>query len=148
MSTTPAATSKVTDHRRPVSQRVPPTTFRWGEHGATTIQMVMLMPALFTLMFLGVQAALIYQGRTIALAAAQEGAREAASENGTAATGREQAITFVAATTAGLHNTTVTASRTTTTATVTVTTHTTSVLPGWTPQIKQSATMPVERLTE
>jgi hypothetical protein len=30
---------------------------------------------------------------------------------------------------------------------VTVTTHTISVLPGWTPQIKQSATMPVERLT-
>jgi Flp pilus assembly protein TadG len=107
----------------------------------------MLMPALFALMFLGVQAALIYQGRTIALAAAQTGAREAAAEHGTAATGRQEAAAFVAATTAGLRGTSVTASRTATTASVTVTTHTISVLPGWTPQIKQSATMPVERLT-
>ena len=38
-------------------------------------------------MFLGVQGALYYHAREVALAAAQEGAREAGSENGTRESG-------------------------------------------------------------
>jgi Flp pilus assembly protein TadG len=118
-----------------------------SEHGSATIQLVVLLPALFALMFLGVQAALMYQGRTIALAAAQEGARDAASETGTAASGMAAASSFVSATTAGLSGTSVTGVRTAATARITVTTHTVSLMPGWKPTIIQSAALPVERVT-
>ncbi len=109
--------------------------------------MVVLLPALFALMFLGMQAALLVQGRALALAAAQEGARTAASENGTVADGLAAAESFVATSTSGLKNTTVTGTRSATQATVTVTTTTLSVIPGWQPTIVQSAALPVERVT-
>lgn len=109
--------------------------------------MVILLPALFALMFFGMQVALLYQGRTVALAAAQEGARAAAAEHGTAADGIGAAGSFVAASTAGLSNTTVSGTRSATRATVTVTATTLSVIPGWAPTITQSASMPVERVT-
>lgn len=117
------------------------------ERGSATIQMVVLMPALFTLMFLGVQAAVLYQGRTITLAAAQEGARVSAAEDGTNAAGVAAASDFVASTSAGLKKTSVSGNRTATTATITVTTHTVSLIPFVSPKITQSASMPVERLT-
>ena len=107
------------------------------------------MPVLFTLMFLGMQAAMIYHGRTVAIAAAQEGARAAAAQNASAEAGQSAAAAFVAA--AGgegtLRSVTVTSNRTATTATVVVTGTTLSVIPGWTPSITQSASAPVERLT-
>ena len=109
--------------------------------------MVILPPALFALMFLGMQAALMYQGRAVALAAAQEGAREAASETGTAVSGIRTAEGFVAASTSGLKGTTVVGQRTATEATITVRATTLSVIPGWTPTVTQSASMPVERVT-
>ena len=56
------------------------------ERGTASIQLVILMPALFTLLFVGMQAAMIYHGRTVAIAAAQEGARATAAQNGTSAT--------------------------------------------------------------
>ncbi len=133
----PRPTLQQTRHRR---------TSR-GDRGSVSIQMVILLPALFSLMFLGMQAALIYQGRTIALAAAQEGAREAARATGTATGGIATATSFISATSAGLTNTTVTGNRTATTATVSVTVTTLSVIPGWTPTLTQSASMPTERLT-
>jgi len=98
-------------------------------------------------MFLGTQAAVMYQGRTIALAAAQEGARVAAGEYGSAPSGIAAAHDFVASTSAGLTGTSVHGYRNATEAGITVTTHTVSVFPGWNPTITQSATLPVERLT-
>ncbi len=62
-----------------------------------TIQIVVLMPVLFTLLFVGMQAAMLYHGRTVAIAAAQEGAREAAAQSGTTTSGRAAAAAFVAA---------------------------------------------------
>jgi hypothetical protein len=109
--------------------------------------MVILLPALFALMFLGMQAALLYQGRAVALAAAQEGAREAAAETGTAVSGIRTAESFVAASTSGLTNTTVVGQRTATVATITVSATSLSVIPGWNPTITQSASLPVERVT-
>ncbi len=117
------------------------------ERGSATIQMVVLMPALFTLMFLGVQAAVLYQGRTITLAAAQEGARVSAAADGSNVAGVAAASDFVSSTSAGLKNTSVSGNRTATTATITVTTHTVSLIPFVSPKITQSASMPVERLT-
>ncbi len=117
------------------------------DRGATSIEMVILLPALFALMFLGMQAALMYQGRAVALAAAQEGAREAASESGTAESGIRTAQSFVTASTTGLTGTTVVGRRTAAAATVTVSATTLSVIPGWIPTVTQSASMPVERVT-
>jgi len=114
-----------------------------------SIQMVLLLPVLFAVMFLGMQAALFYHARTVAIAAAEEGARAAGARGGTVPAGTKAAADFVA--TAGgdgvLKAASATGSRTPTTATVTVTGQAMSVIPGWTLTITQSATMPTERLT-
>jgi len=114
-----------------------------------TIELVIVLPALFALMFIGVQAALFYQARTTAIAAAQEGARVAGGERGTETAGVRAAESYVAATGGDsvLPETSASAERTATTATVTVEGHSLSVIPGWTPTIRQSASVPVERIT-
>ncbi|WP_067429067.1 TadE family protein [Nocardioides jensenii] len=120
------------------------------ERGSVTIQMVFLMPALFLVMFVGLQGALYYHAREVALAAAQEGAREAGSETGTRDAGVETANTFL--TDAGgsdvMTSTSVSGSRTTTTASVTVSGKSLSVIPGWHVTVTQTASVPVERLTQ
>lgn len=120
-----------------------------GDRGSATLQIVVLMPALFLLMFTGMQGALIYHARTVAIAAAQEGARNAAAQYSSAAAGDVAAEQFIAS--AGgagvLRGVTVTASRDATTVSVVVTGTTMSVVPGWTPRIVQSASAPVERVT-
>ena len=120
------------------------------ERGSSSIQMVILMPALFSIMFLGMQGALYYHARTVAIAAAQEGARAAGSQNGTAAEGVSAASSFVSD--AGGRNVLpgahMTGGRSATTATVTVTGTSLSVIPGWSPAVSQSAAVPVERITQ
>ena len=122
---------------------------RRDERGSVSIELVILLPALFAVMFLGMQAALFYHARTVAIAAAQEGAKAAAGENGKDADGVSAASSFVGE--AGgddvLTGATATANRTATTVTVTVRGHSLSVIPGWNPVIVQSASLPVERLT-
>lgn len=122
---------------------------RSRQAGSVSLQMVVLLPALFAVMFLGMQAALFYHARTVAIAAAEEGARAAGARGGTVAAGTKAAGDFVA--TAGgegvLKSAAVSGSRTATTATVTITGQAMSVIPGWAWAITQSATMPVERLS-
>lgn len=117
------------------------------DRGSSSLQMVVLMPALFAVMFLGVQAALLYQARTLCLAAAQEGARDAAAENGSPDAGITTASTFLSSSTSGVQDPTIGSTRSATTATVTVAATSLSVIPGWTPRITQSASLPVERIT-
>ncbi len=120
------------------------------ERGSTSIQVVLLMPALFAVMFLGMQGALFYHARTVALAAAQEGVRTAAGLGGSGAAGAQDASAFFSA--AGgddvLKAPQVRSSRSTANATVTVTGRSLSVIPGWTPTVTQSASAPVERITQ
>jgi Flp pilus assembly protein TadG len=115
-----------------------------------TVELVILLPALFALMFLGMQAALFYHARTVAIAAAQEGARAAGGQHGEPADGNRAADAFIDE--AGgddvLAAATVTVTRSQTSATVVVAGHSLSVIPGWSPLIRQVATVPVERLTE
>ena len=122
---------------------------RRAQKGSVSIELVILLPALFAVMFLGMQAALFYHARTVAIAAAQEGARAAGAENGRAADGVGAANDFLAE--AGgddvLTGTATIANRTSTTATVTITGFSLSVIPGWNVRITQSASVPVERLT-
>lgn len=119
------------------------------EDGSASIQMVILMPVLFLIMFTGMQGALWYHARAVAIAAAQEGARTAAAEDGTLGAGLADAASFVADAggTDVLAAAHVTGRRTTTWATVTVTGTAMSVIPGWTLTVAQSATAPVERIT-
>lgn len=135
---------KILLQRRPA----PPCAGR-DESGSTSIQMVILMPALFAVMFLGMQAALWYHARTVAMAAAQQGAHAAGAQNGSQQAGVATATSFVAQ--AGgddvLDAVQVTGSRSVTQATISVTGTSMSVVPGWTITVSQSATVPVERLT-
>lgn len=122
---------------------------RRSDRGSASIELVILLPALFAVMFLGVQAALFHHARTVAIAAAQEGARAAGSEQGRESDGISAASSFIAD--AGgddvLPRAFATATRDATTATVTVHGFSLSVIPGWNPAISQSASVPVERLT-
>jgi Flp pilus assembly protein TadG len=120
-----------------------------GERGSASVQLAVLLPVMFGVMFLGLQAALVYHARTVAVAAATEGARAAAAEHGTAGDGATAAAGFLAD--AGgadvLERSAVTANRAAGAATVTVTGTALTVLPGWHPHIEQSATLPTERIT-
>jgi Flp pilus assembly protein TadG len=119
------------------------------ERGSATVELVILLPALFAVMFLGMQAALYYHARTVAIAAAQEGARAAGSEIGRESDGIAAANKFVSD--AGgddvLVGAAFTADRSGTTATVTVQGFSLSVIPGWKPVVRQTASVPTERLT-
>ncbi len=111
--------------------------------------MAVLLPLLFAVMFLGMQAALYYHARTVAIAAAQEGARAAGAQTGTTSRGLAAARDFVNATGGAdvISDVTVTGQRSATMATVTIRGRSMSVIPGWAPALEQSATVPVERLT-
>lgn len=119
------------------------------EQGSLTIQIAILLPLLFLLMFAGVQAALYYHARSVAIAAAQEAARAVAAQGGRTSDGLPAAAAFI--TTEGgagvISSVRVTVQRGQTIVTVTVTGRAMSVLPGWNPSVTQTATAPVERLT-
>jgi Flp pilus assembly protein TadG len=122
---------------------------RQGERGSASIELVILLPALFAVMLLGMQAALYHHAQTVAIAAAQEGARATGGEHGSESDGVETAAAFVED--AGgddvLPGATTNATRSATTATVVVRGHSLSVIPGWSPEVRQVASVPVERLT-
>ncbi|GAB2761875.1 hypothetical protein GCM10027020_12730 [Nocardioides salsibiostraticola] len=134
-----------------MSQRRPATSSsrRREERGSVSVELVVLLPVLFAVMFIGMQAALFHHARTVAIAAAQEGARAAGAEYGRESDGVGAASAFIS--TAGgdgvLIGASATVRRTATNVTVTVTGQSLSVVPGWKPEIKQSASLPVERLT-
>lgn len=119
-----------------------------NERGSVAAELAILMPLLLLVLFGGVQGAVYYHARTLAIAAAQEGARAAAGEDSTITAGTTAAGEFLAGTAGdSLTHITITGSRNNTTATVTVRGHSLSLIPGWTPQVEQTATLPVERLT-
>ncbi|NLD78040.1 MAG: pilus assembly protein [Acidimicrobiales bacterium] len=119
------------------------------ERGSASIELVILLPALFAVLFLGMQAALYYHARTVAIAAAHQGAKAAGAENGTAADGISAATSFLidAGGESVLTGASATANRSATTVTVTVAGHSLNVIPGWKPAVVQSASLPAERLT-
>src|SRR3546814_21161193 len=64
--------------------------------GSVSIELVILLPALFAVLFVGMQAALYYHARTVAIAAAQEGDRAAGAEGGSESRGVNAARGFIA----------------------------------------------------
>ncbi len=109
----------------------------------------MLFPALLTLIFITGQAGLYFYARSIALAAAQEGARAAASAAATPAEGSAAAHRFLDR--AGgdlLSGAAVTASRDLARVRVTVSGRSLSLVPGYDGfAVSQEARAPVERVT-
>lgn len=108
------------------------------------------MPALFSIMFLGMQAALYYHARSVAIASAAEGARTVGGQDQNLRAGLQAASSFLAD--AGgndvLKGASVSGSRSATKATVTVKGTSLSVVPGWSISVTQSATVPIERITQ
>jgi Flp pilus assembly protein TadG len=117
--------------------------------GSATVELVVLFPALLGLIFIVVQAGLHYYARSVALAAAQEGARAAAVQGGSAGTGQAAAQAFVARAGAELlGGSSTTATRSATEVTVTVTGRSMSLVPGYPGfPIRQQASAPVERVS-
>ena len=120
---------------------------RWSDE--QVVALAILMPVVLLLLFGSFQIALLYHGRTLAIAAAQEGARTAAALGGTASAGQAAAEQFVATTGGGtvLVDATVTVTLDPAQATVVVSGSTTSLVPGWHPTLTGRASAPVERLT-
>lgn len=120
---------------------------RWrGEHGLHTVEMALWLPSLIMLFLAGLQAALMYWGGSMALSAAQEGARAAAAENATSDEGRAAAAGYLGDGDV-LTGTKITSVRGTTSATVTVSGQTLSLVPFWQPTVTKEATRPIERTT-
>lgn len=125
-----------------------PGRHRRRDSGSVSVELVVLMPLLLMIVAAGVQGAVYYYARSLALAAAQEGARAAAIPGATEATGTAAASAFLADHGGNsLTNLTIAGRRTPTTATITVHGSSLSLIPGWAPTVTQSADLPVERLT-
>lgn len=124
---------------------------RWlmrGERGSSSVEMVIALPIVLTVLFLAVQAGTWFHARSIALASAQSGARTSAMLNSSLEAGLSSARSFasdVGGTT--LTGVTVTGDRTATSTTVTVTGHSVRLVPFMDVSVSQSATLPVERYT-
>ena len=119
-----------------------------GERGSSSIEMVIALPIVLTVLFLAVQAGTWFHARSIALASAQSGARTSAMLNSSLEAGLSSARSF-AANVGGttLTGVTVTGDRTATSTTVTVTGHSVRLVPFMDVTVSQSATLPVERYT-
>ena len=119
-----------------------------GERGSSSIEMVIALPLVLTVLFLAVQAGTWFHARSIALASAQSGARTSAMLNSSLEAGLSSARSFAAdvgGTT--LTGVTVTGDRTATSTTVMVTGHSVRLVPFIDVTVSQSATLPVERYT-
>jgi hypothetical protein len=108
--------------------------------------MIIALPVLFALMFVGVQAALLHHAKTVAIAAATSGTRAAAAHYGTAADGQAAVDSYLVDVGAGaFESVSGSVTRTEIEVTATIVGRSLSVVPGWSPEIRQSATAPVER---
>ncbi len=115
-----------------------------------SLELVVVFPAVLLVLFLGVQIALYFHARNVALAAAQEGLRAARAENGSAALGGQRAYSFIrdAGGSSVLTAVSVDESRTPTQASITVAGSALEVIPFLPmPRVRQTATGPVERFT-
>lgn len=120
---------------------------RPDERGSAAVEAAIAFPIVLALAFTVVQGTLWFTARSVALGAAQEGARAASAEQ--PADGAQRAADFVnALPMAGLIDGLQTGqSNTPETVTVTVTAEVPSVIPGVPFEVTQSATAPIERFT-
>ncbi len=120
---------------------------RDDDRGAVSIEMVLIFPMVMLVTLLALQAAAYQHARTIALAAAQEGARAATPLGSTDTVGKAAAENFLGHTGDGLENPSVTLNRSDSNVIAVVTGRCPTILPGFSATITQSAARPIEQLT-
>ncbi len=113
---------------------------------AGSVAAAVVFPCVLLTLWLTMTVAIYGYGRSVAVNVAGAAASAGAAQDGTVAACRKAAQTLLASTDA-LTQVTISCTRTATTATATITGLTLSLVPGWSPQVTQSASMPVERLT-
>ena len=120
----------------------------YGDDGVATTEAVLVTPVLLLLVMTVFQFGLWYHAQHVATAAAEEGARAARAEQGTASDGHRRAEAFLDQ--AGrtiVNDRRVEATRTVGSVTVTVEGTSVAVIPGLHLSINATATSPVERFT-
>ncbi|MDN5771542.1 MAG: pilus assembly protein [Microlunatus sp.] len=119
------------------------------ERGSLTLEASILFPALLAIMLVGVQAAMWFHARSVAIGAAADGARAQSLERAVDGDGQAAALEFVSQ--AGgedvLRGVGASSRRSPTSVSVTVTGSSMSLVPGWNPSVEQSATVPLEQVT-
>lgn len=120
-----------------------------GDRGSFALEVAILGPALFLLVFASIQLGLVAYAKSLALGAAQEGATAVRALGASAATGRARAQSFLDASAGdSLLDTNVSVSRSQQAIRVEVTGRSLSVLPGFHGVVvTQHAEAPVERFT-
>jgi Flp pilus assembly protein TadG len=118
------------------------------DRGSSPVEFAIVAGGMILLTFAVIQVGLVFHARSIALAAAAQGANAArAYGTGTNDAGRNKARAFLDQAGDGLSGQNVTVSRTATEVTVTVSGAAISVLPGLTFTVSQSAHGSIERVT-
>lgn len=120
---------------------------RRDETGAAhLLEVVIVIPALFIVMMVIIQFGLMFHAKSVAEAAAQEGASVARHFDGTAGKGEQRARAYLTSVSSGtLTTSSVSGSRTATTASVTVTGSVVRLVPLIDLTVTETATGPVER---
>jgi Flp pilus assembly protein TadG len=118
------------------------------ERGASSVEMVLALPIVLSVLFLAVQTGMWFYARSIALAAAQSGARTSAMLGSSLQAGLYDARSFaVRVGGSTLSGVSVTGDRSATRTSVTVTGHTVRLVPYLDLSVSQTASVPVERYT-
>ncbi|GHJ49418.1 hypothetical protein Cs7R123_67600 [Catellatospora sp. TT07R-123] len=117
------------------------------DRGGAAVEMAIMALPLLILTFMVVQAALVYQAKGLALAAATQGANAARNYGSDATTGRDRARAFLRRVGFGITDTDISASVSGGTATITVKGKAQSIIPWMTFEVSQTAYGPVERFT-
>ena len=116
------------------------------ERGSATVEFVLVLTTVLFTVLTAVQVALVHLAHRALVAAADEGARAARAEQGSAHAGRTQALSYLGQIGPGLvRQPQAAASRTATTARVTLVGYPVEILPGFTIRITATAVSPVER---
>ena len=105
------------------------------DRGSSSVEVVVLLPLMFLLLFGMVQGGLWFHARAVALGAATEGARVAAAESSSAGAGISAATSFIADAGSGV------------VINPAVTGQAQSLVPFLNPSVAQSASFPTERIT-
>ncbi len=120
---------------------------RRAERGSATLETVIVFPVVIGILWLALQVALTQYCRTVALAAAESGARAAALETNTTSDCYQAAEAILAANGDALASTSVLCVRGATTTTAIVSGTPLTVGPWTVPSVSGTAQMPVERIT-
>lgn len=133
----PPATALRSGERRPAP--------RQGERGSITLQIAILFPVMLLIIMAAFQAGLYWYTQSAALAAAQEGVRVTAAQDGTVTAGIDRANAFLQRTSGSLvERPQISGSRTSTTSTITVRGPVLTLIPNLPLTVVATATLPSE----